>query len=116
VYFTSTSSTMGSATRICHAVFLTHLVATLWRYTDVVSLEGFTPHITLHAGVGTVRAGSPTLWNPAVLLPDQSPRFGSHANVIRRSRLSPNVAGRANVERLVTGPRWWRQTGVGIGI
>jgi hypothetical protein len=87
----------GSTTLICHAVFRTDLVATLWRYADVISLESFAPHITLYAGVGTVSAGGPALSRPAVLLLDQSARFRSHANVIGRSRLSPDVARRAHV-------------------
>jgi hypothetical protein len=87
----------GSAPLICHAVFRTDLVATLWRYADVISLESFAPHITLHAGVGAVSAGGPALSRLVVFLLDQSARFRSHANVIGRSRLSPDVARRAHV-------------------
>jgi hypothetical protein len=55
--FTSTPSinTVGNATRICHAVFLTDLVTTLRRYTDVISFKGFTPHIALYAGCSSLK-------------------------------------------------------------
>jgi len=89
--------------RICRAVLLTNLV---WRYADVVSLEGFTPDIPLYAGVGTLSASGPTLSSRSLLPRDQIARCGSHANVIRRSRLSPDVAVRALIAHGLR--RWYK--------
>ncbi|PYJ32938.1 MAG: hypothetical protein DME88_09500 [Verrucomicrobia bacterium] len=87
----------ASAMRTCQPVFLTDLITTRWRHADVVSLEGFTPHITLYAGVGAVGASGPALSSRPVLLRNEIARCGSHANVIRRLRLSPDVSRRAHV-------------------
>src|SRR5262249_21920268 len=60
--------------------------------------EGFTPHITLDAGV---KPSGPALSSRPVFSRDEIARCGSHANVIRRSRLSPDIAGRGLIAHAI---------------